>query len=49
MKILVTKPKGTQVFNTFFTDKALAEIEKLGEVTYNPYDREFTREELSSD
>ena len=46
MKILVTKPKGTQVFNTFFTDKALAEIEKLGEVTYNPYDREFTREEL---
>lgn len=46
MKVLVTKPKGNEVYNTFFSDRAIAEIEKLGEVIYNPYDREFTEEEL---
>ncbi len=49
MKILVTKPKGNDVFNTFFTDKAIKEIEKLGEVKYNPYEREYTREELKEE
>ena len=49
MKILVTKPKGNDIFNTFFTDKAIKEIEKLGEVKYNPFDREYTREELKEE
>lgn len=49
MKILVTKPKGNDVFNTFFTDNAIKEIEKLGEVKYNPHNREYTREELKEE
>ncbi len=49
MKILITKPKGNDVYNTFFTDKAIKEIEKLGEVKYNPYEREYTREELKEE
>ena len=44
MKVLVTKPKGNEVYNTFFSDRAIAEIEKIGEVIYNPFDREFTEE-----
>ena len=46
MKVLVTKPMGNEVFNTFFSERARAEIEKIGEVIYNPYDREFTDDEL---
>jgi len=49
MKILITKPKGNDVFETFFTDKAIKEIEKLGEVKYNPHGREYTREELKAE
>ena len=29
MKILITKPRGNDVFNTFFTDNAIKEIKKL--------------------
>ena len=47
MKILITKPKGNVVFDTFFTNKAVNEIEKLGDVYYNPFDREFERSELA--
>ena len=46
MKILVVKPTGTETFNTFFSQRARTEIEKLGEVIYNPLGREYTREEL---
>ncbi len=46
MKILVAKPVGTDTFNTFFSERARKEIEKLGEVKYNTLGREFTREEL---
>lgn len=46
MNILITKPKGNDVYDTFFTENAIKEIEKLGKVYYNSYDREFTREEL---
>lgn len=46
MKILITLPKGNDVFHTFFTEKARREIEKLGEVVYNQKDRVFTKEEL---
>lgn len=43
MKILVTVQTDE---NTFFTSRARAEIEKLGEVVYNPYARNYTKEEL---
>ena len=46
MKILVAKPMGNQVFDTFFSERARAELEKLGEVVYNDLGREFTDEEL---
>lgn len=46
MKVLIAKPKGNVVFDTFFSERAIAEIEKIGEVVYNPFDREFTDEEL---
>lgn len=46
MKILIAKRKGNEVFDTFFTEKALNEIKKLGEVYYNEFDHEFTSEEL---
>lgn len=46
MKVLIAKPKGNIVFDTFFSERAIAEIEKIGEVVYNPFDREFTDDEL---
>ena len=45
MKILVTAPIG-YAKDTFFTERAKAELEKLGKVIYNPFDRQFTPEEL---
>ncbi len=47
MKILIAKRQdNNDVFDTFFTEKSLNEIKKLGEVYYNEFDHEFTREEL---
>ena len=45
MKILVTMPKGA-VTDTFLTEKSIKELESLGEVTYNPHERNYTPEEL---
>ena len=46
MKVLVTKPMGNEVFDTFFSERARAEIAKIGEVVYNDLGREFTDDEL---
>ena len=47
MKILIAKRQdNNDVLDTFFTEKSLNEIKKLGEVYYNEFDHEFTREEL---
>lgn len=45
MNILVTMPKG-YVRDTFFTPLSTKYIEELGNVTYNPYERNYTKEEL---
>ena len=45
MKILVTFPQGV-VHDTFFTDRSKKSLEELGEVIYNPYDRQYNKEEL---
>lgn len=46
MNILVAIGKG-QVQDTFFTQKVRDELEKIGNVIYNPFDRQaFTKEEL---
>ena len=45
MNILVTMPKG-EVRDTFFTTKSISCLESLGNVKYNPYDREYTSKEL---
>ncbi len=52
MKILITTQKFnadgslTDVFSTFFTEKVLSALNEMGEVSCNPYPRNFTREEL---
>ena len=45
MNILVTMPQGN-VRNTFFTPLSKKYIESLGNVTYNPNERNYTKEEL---
>ncbi len=45
MNILVTMPKDEKR-DTFFTSISIPELESLGNVTYNPYDRNYTTEEL---
>lgn len=46
MKILVTAARNGIVAETFFTERARQALSELGEVCYNPFDRELTREEL---
>lgn len=52
MKILVTTQKFredgsyTDNFSAFFTGRVVSELESLGEVVYNPYFRDYTRDEL---
>ncbi len=45
MNILVTMPIGNDR-DTFFTPLSTKYLEELGNVTYNPYERNYTREEL---
>lgn len=45
MKIYIAMPEG-HVRDTFFTPRAKAMVDALGEVTYNTYDRQLTAEEL---
>lgn len=45
MNILVTMPAGA-VRDTFITEKSKKELEALGNVTYNPHDRNYTDDEL---
>lgn len=45
MNILVTMPEGF-VRDTFFTPLSKKYLEQLGNVTYNPLDRDYTKEEL---
>ena len=45
MKIFITMPKTVQT-ESFLTPIARKQLEKLGEVTQNPYDRNLTKEEL---
>ena len=45
MNILVTLPK-TEVSATFLTEFSLEKMRTLGEITFNPHDRHYTRDEL---
>ncbi len=45
MNILVTLPQ-TQVSNTFLTPMVHEKLHSMGNVTFNPYDRHYTRDEL---
>lgn len=45
MNILITAPQGA-VFDRHFPEHILAQLRELGAVVLNPYDRQFTREEL---
>ena len=45
MKFFVTMPVGP-VRDTFFTPKSIAKLETLGQVAFNPYDRNLTAEEV---
>ena len=45
MKILVTAPKGV-IFDRHFPPDVIGRLENLGEVRFNPYTRQFTRDEL---
>ena len=47
MKLFVACPRG-RTFNTFFDDKNLKLAEKLFDVTWNPFDRNLTDEELTN-
>lgn len=46
MKILVTLPDGA-IRDSFFTAKQREELAAVAEVTYNPYNRHYTDEELT--
>ena len=48
MNILVTMPKG-EVRDTFFTDKSISSLEALGNVKYNPHNREYSIDELKEE
>lgn len=45
MKIFMALPIG-HVRDTFYTDRSIAACEAVGEVVWNPYDRQLTEEEL---
>lgn len=45
MKILITAPQG-EVFRRHFPEQILARLQTMGEVVLNPYDRQFTGDEL---
>lgn len=45
MNILITMPTGSER-DTFFTPLSIKYLEELGNITYNPYERNYTREEL---
>lgn len=47
MNILVTMPEG-QVRSTFLTEFSMERLNKLGNVTLNPYDRNYTKDELKT-
>ena len=47
MNILVTMPEG-QVRSTFLTEFSMERLNKLGNVTLNPYDRNYTKDELKA-
>ena len=46
MKILITAPQN-QIFPRYFPQHILDQLHAMGEVVLNPYDRNFTREELA--
>ncbi len=48
MKFLVTAPQG-EVFKRHFPPELMARLEMLGEVRFNPYTRQLTREELKEE
>lgn len=47
MKILLTVPNG-DVKKRYFPPEQMAHLRRIGEVTENPYDRQYTREELKT-
>ena len=48
MKILVTAPKGV-IFDRHFPPDVIGRLENLGEVRFNPYTRQLTRDELKKE
>ena len=48
MKILVTTPQG-EIFDRHFPPDVIGRLENLGEVRFNPYTRQFTRDELKKE
>lgn len=46
MKILISYPRGNDVFNTFFTKRALDRLAKSGELVFNDLGRSFTEDEF---
>ena len=47
MNILITTPQGN-IFNRYFPNHVLQQIEALGNVSLNPYERNFTTDELKA-
>lgn len=45
MKILITAPRG-EVFDRYFPETVLRQLNAMGEVALNPYERNFTSDEL---
>lgn len=45
MKFFVTMPAG-EIRNTFFTPKSIAKLQSLGQLSFNPYDRNLTADEV---
>ncbi len=46
MKILITAPQG-EVFNRYFPKPVLEQLCEMGEVVFNPHERNYTHEELA--
>lgn len=46
LKVLVTIPKGTMVFDTFIPQSVIERLEEIAEVEYNETGRQFTPDEL---
>ncbi len=47
MKIFVSVPKNTEVFNTFFPDDVCKYLEESAEIVYSPYKEMITQEQFS--